>query len=86
MAIEGIPETGLELTIAVPDAAVAAAFYAAAFGASEHARYVVPDHPKGVGPVKAVHMHLGGIALHVSTANPRTAESRARARPRQRLR
>lgn len=75
MAVEGIPETGLELTITVPDAAVAAAFYAAAFGAGEHARYLVPDHPKGVGPVKAVHMHLGGIALHISTANPRTAET-----------
>ncbi len=75
MAIDGIPQTGLELTLAVPDAAAAAAFYAAAFGAGEHARYVIPDHPACVGPVKAVHMHLGGVVLHISTANPRTAET-----------
>jgi len=73
MAVTGIPvSTGkLGITLTVPDADAAAGFYASAFGAEEIARYLVPGHPSGVGPVKAVHLRIGTVVLNVSTANPR---------------
>lgn len=74
MSVQGIPvSTGkLGITLSVPDAGEAAGFYARAFGAAEIARYLVPGHPSGVGPVKAVHLRIGAVVLNVSTANPRT--------------
>jgi PhnB protein len=77
MAVKGVLLSAgdLAVTIAVPDAAAAADFYRRAFGAEELARYVVPGHPAGVGPVKAVHLRIGGAAICVSTANPRTPET-----------
>lgn len=40
-------------------------------GAEEIARYCVPAHPSGVGPVKAAHLRIGTVVLNLSTANPR---------------
>lgn len=74
MAVTGIPVSTcrLGITLTVPDAGIAADFYARAFGAAEIARYLVPGHPSGIGPVKAVHLRIGAIALNLSTANPRS--------------
>jgi PhnB protein len=77
MAVQGVPQhsAGMLLTLYVEDAAVAAAFYRDAFGAEEIARYLVPRHPSGVGPVKSVHLRIGATVLLVATANPRTPET-----------
>ncbi len=77
MAINGLSNFAGELvvTITVPDALVAAEFYARAFGAEEIARYVVPRAPEGTSPVKQVHLKIGAAVVLVSTANPRTAKS-----------
>ena len=61
------------ITLTVADAETAASFYVRAFGAEEIARYLVPDHPPVVGPVKSVHLRIGAMVVNVSTANPRDA-------------
>lgn len=75
MAVKNIPLSAgrLGFTITVADAEAAAAFYTRAFGATEVARYLVPDHPPSVGPVKFVHLRIGAVVVNVSTANPRDA-------------
>jgi PhnB protein len=75
MAVRDIPLSagGLGVTIAVPDAEEAGGFYRCAFDAEEIARYLVPGHPSGAGPVKAVHLRIGAVVMNVSTANPRDA-------------
>lgn len=77
MAVTNIPLSAgnLGITISVPDAEEAASFYRRAFGAEEIARYMVPDHPPSVGPVKSVHLRIGAVVINVSTANPRTPET-----------
>jgi PhnB protein len=77
MAVKGVPLSAgnLAVTITVADAAAAADFYRRAFGAEEIARYLVSHHPTSVGPVKAVHLRIGGAVIHLSTANPRTPET-----------
>jgi uncharacterized glyoxalase superfamily protein PhnB len=77
MAIRGMPRFAgqIGVTITVPDAVTAAAFYTRAFGAQEIARYVVPRHPPGAGPVKGVTLRIGDAVIQVATAIPRTPEN-----------
>lgn len=72
MAIKGVPlyAGNLAITLSVRDAGEASDFYCRAFGAVEIARYLVPRHPRSVGPVKAVHLRIGQAVIHVATANP----------------